>query len=98
MCQNAKGDYTCLGPKGHHEMEEQMGLARHHSIDSRQHFFVLGIQEQELSRRDTSTETAVIFSAELEKAINNYSESRSIGRAGYGTVYKGTLSDERIAI
>ncbi|KAK8642884.1 hypothetical protein V6N13_012209 [Hibiscus sabdariffa] len=94
MCQNAKGDYTCLGPKGHHEMEEQMvqGLARHHSIDSRQHFF------QELSRRDTSTETAVIFSAELEKAINNYSESRSIGRAGYGTVYKGTLSDERIAI
>ncbi|KAK9063849.1 hypothetical protein SSX86_017721 [Deinandra increscens subsp. villosa] len=53
--------------------------------------------EQRISGDGISHDQAKVFSIEeLKKATNNYDESRIIGKGGYGTVYKGVLSDNRI--
>ncbi|GKU98435.1 hypothetical protein SLEP1_g11445 [Rubroshorea leprosula] len=69
-------------------------------IKLKQKFFMQNgglMLQQQLSNHEGSTEVAKIFTAEeLEKATNNFDESKIIGQGGYGTVYKGTLRDERI--
>ncbi|KAK9167206.1 hypothetical protein Scep_002397 [Stephania cephalantha] len=53
--------------------------------------------QQHLISCERSAETIKIFtSEELRNATDNYHESHILGRGGYGTVYKGTLSDKRI--
>ncbi|KAK9063846.1 hypothetical protein SSX86_017718 [Deinandra increscens subsp. villosa] len=53
--------------------------------------------QQRISRDGSSNGQAKVFGIEeLKKATNNYDESRIIGKGGYGTVYKGILSDNRI--
>ncbi|XP_062012570.1 wall-associated receptor kinase 2-like [Rosa rugosa] len=50
---------------------------------------------QQLASHGSSMRTTKIFPAEeLEKATNNYHESRVLGEGGYGTVYKGILPDD----
>ncbi|KAK0599103.1 hypothetical protein LWI29_002410 [Acer saccharum] len=50
--------------------------------------------QQQLSNRSGTCGTARIFNAEeLQKATNNFDEKRIIGSGGYGTVYKGFLTD-----
>jgi hypothetical protein len=52
------------------------------------------ILKQQLSQHQGSTQAARIFTAEdLKNATNNYDEARVIGQGGFGTVYKGILSD-----
>ncbi|XVF83087.1 hypothetical protein PTKIN_Ptkin16aG0104400 [Pterospermum kingtungense] len=53
--------------------------------------------QQQIACREGSGEPSKIFAAqELAKATDNYAESRVIGQGGDGTVYKGTLSDNRL--
>ncbi|XVF51826.1 hypothetical protein PTKIN_Ptkin04bG0215400 [Pterospermum kingtungense] len=52
---------------------------------------------EQLSKRQGYGENVQIFAAkELEKATNNYHESRILGRGGQGTVYRGILPDNRM--
>ncbi|XVF39223.1 hypothetical protein PTKIN_Ptkin01aG0018400 [Pterospermum kingtungense] len=52
---------------------------------------------EQLSKRQGCGENVKIFAAEeLEKATNNYHESRILGQGGQGTVYQGILGDNQM--
>ena len=53
--------------------------------------------KQQLSNHQKSVETTKIFTTEeLKKAPNNYEESSVLGQGGYGTLYRGVLSDKTV--
>ncbi|KAF6139794.1 hypothetical protein GIB67_022876 [Kingdonia uniflora] len=53
--------------------------------------------EQQISSGGRNAEKSRIFvTQELEKATDNFNESRVLGKGGHGTVYKGMLSNGRI--
>ncbi|OVA06894.1 Protein kinase domain [Macleaya cordata] len=59
-----------------------------------------GLILQQLLKREEAVDestTAKIFTAEeLNKATKHYDESRILGKGGYGTVYKGILSNKNV--
>ncbi|XP_068319469.1 wall-associated receptor kinase 2-like [Pyrus communis] len=55
------------------------------------------LQQRLASRQGGFVETTKIFTAEeLDKATDNYNDSRVLGEGGYGTVYKGILPDNEV--
>ncbi|KAJ9554242.1 hypothetical protein OSB04_018287 [Centaurea solstitialis] len=79
-----------------------LGLKKRKLIKLKEKFFTKngGIMlQQRISGEGSSSQhdQAKVFTIEeLKRATNNYDETRIIGKGGYGTVYKGFLSDKRI--
>ncbi|CAN6545998.1 unnamed protein product [Malus baccata var. baccata] len=77
------------------------GMKKNNYIKLREKYFKenggMLLQQQLASRQGGLVETTKIFTAEeLDKATDNYDDSRVLGEGGYGTVYKGILPDNEV--
>ncbi|XP_062012572.1 putative wall-associated receptor kinase-like 16 isoform X2 [Rosa rugosa] len=76
------------------------GLKKRKFIKLKEKYFTENgglLLKQKLTSQGGSVETTKLFTAEeLEKATNNYHESRILGEGGYGTVYRGILPDNQV--
>nr|XP_023888779.1 putative wall-associated receptor kinase-like 16 [Quercus suber] len=75
------------------------GLKRRKNLKLKEKFFQKNgglLLKQQVSNHESSMTTKIFTAEELKKATNNYDESRVLGHGGYGTVYKGILSDNKV--
>ncbi|KAH9780099.1 hypothetical protein KPL71_007947 [Citrus sinensis] len=76
-------------------------VKRRREIKLKQKFFKrnggLLLQQQSSSNEGNTEKTKLFTSMELEMATDNFNTNRILGQGGQGTVYKGMLTDGRIA-
>nr|XP_023919249.1 putative wall-associated receptor kinase-like 16 [Quercus suber]POF01848.1 wall-associated receptor kinase 2 [Quercus suber] len=75
------------------------GLKRRKHLKLKEKFFQQNgglLLRQQVSNHESSMTTKIFTAKELKKATNNYDESTVLGQGGYGTVYKGVLSDNKV--
>ncbi|RDX70178.1 Wall-associated receptor kinase 2, partial [Mucuna pruriens] len=70
--------------------QQNGGMILKQQLSAREH-------PSQFSAREHSSQSTTIFTAkQLKKATNNFDENLIIGKGGYGTVFKGFLSDNKI--
>ncbi|XP_078154095.1 wall-associated receptor kinase 17-like [Carex rostrata] len=75
------------------------GLQKRKIVKMRSQFFKQNggyLLQQRLASQGIDSETKIFTEKELEKATENYSENNILGQGGYGTIYKGTLSNLKV--
>ncbi|KAI3992446.1 hypothetical protein MKX01_022537 [Papaver californicum] len=102
ICTNTIGSYKCSYPEGKSGDGRKDGPGCV-SIVYQRNCWQSGISRdkgctrQLLSSNEKGAESTRIFtSEEIQSATNKYNESEVLGEGGYGIVYKGTLSDNRV--
>ncbi|XP_076959581.1 wall-associated receptor kinase 2-like [Bidens hawaiensis] len=74
-----------------------LGIKKRKLINLREKFFEQNggvFLKQKLNAPGTNEVVTIFSTKQLQKATDNYSEERIIGRGGYGTVYKGILPNK----
>ncbi|XP_065852977.1 wall-associated receptor kinase-like 22 [Euphorbia lathyris] len=79
--------------KLYHFVKERRNRIRKQRLFEQNGGFLL---QQRLSSGGGGQKTRIFTEEELERATDNYNESRFLGQGGYGTVYKGMLPDGNI--
>jgi tRNA A-37 threonylcarbamoyl transferase component Bud32 len=75
------------------------GLQKRKIVKMRSQFFRQNggyLLQQRLDSHGVNSATRIFTEKELEKATENYSKNKILGQGGFGTVYKGNLSNLKV--